>query len=216
MTRTSTEFIRGVSAPQGGYFDTTRRRNRWTWRAQTRAFLSAHAGAFANKSAKLGYTAARVRTKDDRNYVRMQQTYAGIPVFGGSTVVQLNSDKSVSYVLAGILTDTKSLDEGSLPTTPSVSAALAARVAIDCVAGLHPALALKTSKAPLLTIYAPSVVGNKGDTILAWQVDVVNASGTQVDERVFVNAGKRRSGRSGTPCWRIFCFGRSTMRATIL
>jgi len=176
---------------------------------KARAFLEEHAAAFGISSENTAFDQMRLSTEANRTYVRLQQTYAGLPVFAGETIVQINDDTGVAAVLSDILRDRKDLDEERVSLTPSVTTRQAGTIAKDSVleafaqeleaarGGLtaedRDLLAdLQTDLIPIegpdLVVFSYEVVGRVGSPVLAWQMTIATASGRPVKEVVLVDA----------------------------
>lgn len=153
-----------------------------------RAYLAEHMKAFGETSAALGFTRDRVLTSGGRSYVRLNQTYNGLPVFGAQISVQVAADGGIECVLSDIMRDTRLLDTAKVLTTPTVSADAAGQAAVRHVQALHPGVALQAEGGSTLQIYHPAVVGNAGPTSLVWVVTVSSPATETVRELVLVDA----------------------------
>lgn len=153
-----------------------------------RNFLADQGLAFGITSSSVDFKMLEVDNEDNRSYVRLQQTYEGLPVFGGEVVVQLNSCGGVESVLTDIMRDPQALDAEGLSTRPSISAADAQQAAIGLVLGFENADFELQASAPALLVYEPSIVGNSGPTQLVWQTTVSGVEREDVRELVLVDA----------------------------
>lgn len=128
-----------------------------------------------------------VRTAPDeigRTFVRVQQTYAGLPILGAELNVQMDAAKNVMSVGG------KTVGDLAVDTTPAVSAADAARTALDATARRHHlAVADLTASVPQLAIHDPRVIGGPAQPPhIVWNVEVDSASRDDIREVVFVDA----------------------------
>ena len=178
--------LRSLSAPPFYYFP-VRSAVPDDPEATARNFLSEQAIAFGIESGAVAFEKLSIKTKGNRRYVRFQQTYAGLPVFGAEIIVQLNADGGVESVLSDIMRETEELDVGNLSVIPSISEEDAQRAAIEFFSYERPGLELEASR-PILMIYEPSVVGEAGPTRLVWQTVVISVGELGVNELVLVDA----------------------------
>jgi Zn-dependent metalloprotease/subtilisin-like proprotein convertase family protein len=155
--------------------------------ATAKNFLMEHKAAFGIKSRGLDFVTKKAKTRRDRNYVRFEQTYTGIPVFAAETVVQLNGDGGVEYVSSDIITDTESLDVGDISLIPSITEFKAEQIAISMMMNEKPGLEFQTEPATLM-IYQPSIVDNIGPARLVWCTKVVSVPESLLAELVLVDA----------------------------
>ena len=179
-------YIRTLNAPEGESFpvsgvvpgDSS---------ATARNFIFEQGSVFGVISASVDFTVKKSKSQNGRNFERFQQTYAGIPVFGGEVIIQLNQDDGVEFALSDIMRDTQALDGGSVSTVPTVSGVDAGSLATNLMAAEHAGVQL-TNTVPQLMIYEPAVIGNFGASQLVWHTVVTNVSGDVVNEVILVNA----------------------------
>jgi len=128
---------------------------------------------FGLASPQVGLEVTGVWSDADRAFVKLRQTYAGLPVYAYGLVVQVDAATgSVVAVLSDVLTDTSALDDGAVALSPAVSAGDAAAAAVAHGASLAGASDVAATAAPRLVVYAPAVVGAGGAVRLAWQIPV--------------------------------------------
>ncbi|MEI7849871.1 MAG: M4 family metallopeptidase, partial [Chloroflexota bacterium] len=121
---------------------------------------------------------------DGRSVVRFQQTYQGVPVFGGQLLVQLTSNNAVILVNGDILPIAK------LNMQPKVDAPSAQQTAMQMVADKYQVAvdSLQTS-APLLSIYSPSLFQEKAAApALVWRMEVTPRELAPIRELVLLDA----------------------------
>lgn len=148
---------------------------------RARFFLSIY-GALAgiqDQASELRY----LRTDQDQTgtlHVRFAQRYNGLPVFGGDTVVHMNSQ--------GILALSGALVPGlsGLNTVPALPQAQARSIALSRVAERHPKAALDATDSAL-AIYRSGLLGETQTprSELAWAVTV---RGPGVHEQLWISA----------------------------
>jgi Zn-dependent metalloprotease len=151
-----------------------------------RAFVKQYQGAFTSAGSLNEFQSQRVRTNTDRTYIRLNQTYGGIPVWAGEMTVQVNRG-AVTFVLSDILTDSAPIDTGRLSLSPTLTSQAARTAAIQALQADFPLTQLNASE-PQLLIYEPTLVGNSGDLQLVWKTIVSASSGPLPREFVLVNA----------------------------
>lgn len=158
-----------------------------TAEAQARDFLAQWDDLFHAKSESAGYRTVRVDGGEKRSFVRLQQTYGGVPVYGAQVVVQVEADGGIGAVVSDVMHAFVALENGALTVKPTVNEEAAKKAAIALVAAAHPKVAL-TASAPALSIYEPSVLGESGPTRLVWETTVGGPAGAAVEELVLVDA----------------------------
>ena len=78
------------------------------------AFLEQQRNLFVSDSSAVGFNTTRVKNTDDRTYVRYQQTYDGLKVYGAEMIVQVNAAGGIACVISDIMRDTEALDTGEV------------------------------------------------------------------------------------------------------
>lgn len=184
--KTADGYLRFVGAPLSTNFPVDPNR-RATPQEAADAFLEEYRNLFVNESPAVGFQTFRVKTRDSRTYVRYQQMYGDLKVFGAEMVVQVNAAGGIDAVMSDIMRDTEALDTGKVSLNPTIDALTAQGKAIEFLAAEHRALEFKASDATLM-IFEPSVVGSKGETLLVWETKVGAVDGTPVRELVLVDA----------------------------
>jgi Zn-dependent metalloprotease len=190
LHRTEEGYVRFLAAPPGGVF-ATRAAQKADVDGAARNFVADHAGAFGLANASVGVSKLRTNVHAGANFVRLNQTYAGVPVFGAQINVQLTEDGGgVQAVLSDVMRDTRLLDRGDVPTTPALGAAqalAAARADVAARRGLAPGQ-LSGVGSPELYVWDPAVVGLEGPTRLVYQVVLEGPLAAQVKDAVMVDA----------------------------
>ena len=129
--------------------------------------------------------AAKSVKREGRSFVRFEQRFAGLPVYGASAVVQVEPDGGVAFALVDIAHDDAELHAAGFATAPSVAAGSAASTALGALpAGSRGSL---VADDPELMIFEPSVVGSAGPSRLVWTTRVRNPEG-DVNQVVLVDA----------------------------
>lgn len=190
--QTDEGFIRFLGAPPGGRF-TARNENKSADPAEAaNVFVGDHRKAFGATSSSVNFKAEAVRARGGSSFVRLDQYYGDLPVFGAQVVVQVGSDLGVRNVLSDIMRDTRALDDGSIGLSPAISSgeALAAAAAyLTARSDDYAAADFRSADTASLQIFRPSVLGLNGQTRLVWRLRVAaSGKGGPVDEIVLVDA----------------------------
>ncbi|MFN8076070.1 MAG: Calx-beta domain-containing protein [Kineosporiaceae bacterium] len=149
-----------------------------------RAFLQDYGQAFGVTDPARDLTQRRtVDGADGGAAVRFQQLREGVPVLGGELVVTVDASGDTTSANGEVATSLQ-----QVPTTPSRTAAQAARRAVRETAGAHGvAASALTAGTPALWIYDPALLGAPGPQAarLVWRVEV---TGTDLRRLVLVDA----------------------------
>lgn len=196
--------LRFFGVPPDAYAETDQSKSGAVEKAVT--FLKDHAVAFGVKSLSVGFDLTKDRTVDTRQYLRFQQTYEDIPVFGGEAIVQMNEDQNVTAVIPSLMTNTADLDDEVVSLTPVITAGEAEDYAMDTVVTqyVQAAEAENVSLTPeeiedfsddliiaedtTLEIYDPSLLLNTGSMCLAYKVTVAGDTNSLEAYVVLINA----------------------------
>lgn len=150
-------------------------------------FLNENATLFGIVSKSVNLKVLKSRGKDHHNYVRYEQSYGGIPVFGAQIIVQLNELDGVEYVTSDIALDVDAFDKGIISVIPSIIADEAIVMVRDYYLKNNPDATL-TITPPQLRIYDPSIIGNSGSLRLVWDMKVYSDGSTQVHDQILLDA----------------------------
>jgi Zn-dependent metalloprotease len=154
-----------------------------------RGFLSVYGPLFGLKDQAQELQVMRTKQADrGRSFVRFQQYYGGIPVFGGETIVQVDSSSNI------ISAHSKLLPDIGGDTSPSITPQAAAATAVDIFIKAYQkqyqfdAASLQVST-PELWIYNPLLVGfTKDVTYLVWRIEITPQQLLPIREMVLVDA----------------------------
>lgn len=137
-----------------------------------REFMSAHAGAFGLVPDTMELQAGRTIMGENGAFVRFDQYYSGLSVFGAQVIVNVDETLNVRNVNADILRDSRELDKSYDSLTPVLTAEQAVERAISQNASLSGAEAARYSslEEPVLVVFDPQVVSMTGVATLAWKV----------------------------------------------
>ncbi len=150
-------------------------------------FLEEHANLFGITSPAVDFTVLRSKSVGNRNYIRFQQTYAGLPVFAAEVIVQSNTVGGVEYVLSNIARDVKVLDNGVVSTVPLITEDEAIKRVKSMFTPEDPNVAISTTE-PKLTIFEPGVLGTAGGIRLVWDVKVYSEETAYINEHILLDA----------------------------
>jgi Zn-dependent metalloprotease len=183
---TSDGYIRVLSAPEGCGFRASAAAGD-SPAESAKALITEHARAFGATSDRVDFAIKRHRTRNNRHYVRLEQTYATLPVFAAEIVVQLNTAGQVEFALSDIARDTSLLDDGKVSTVPALADDQARELARDRVDTMPGGEDLRTSD-PRLMIFDSSVIAEPGEVHLVWEVFVESRTTPEINEHLLIDA----------------------------
>jgi len=184
--KTKDGYLRFIGAATSTYF-AAEPDKRGTSQESADAFLGKWRDLFVNESPAVDFEMIRVKTQNGRSYLRYQQRYAGLEVFGAEMIIQVNAIGGIEAVVSDIMRDTSALDTKKVSLNPSIDALTAQKKGIEFLAEQHKKLEFEASAATLM-IYAPEVVGNNGEPRLVWKTEVGNVGEPLVKELMLVDA----------------------------
>ncbi|MCX6880011.1 MAG: M4 family metallopeptidase [Verrucomicrobia bacterium] len=147
----------------------------------------AHGKLFGVTSSSVDFKLRKKNSGQGRHSIRLTQTYEGIPVFGGETVVQVNDAGGVEYVSGNFDRDTSDLDEKRLSIKPKLTADEAAAAAQAHYAPKAAGQVLAVTP-PELALFVPALLKLNGPRRLTWKMDVRSADEWTVAQLVFIDA----------------------------
>ena len=150
-------------------------------------FLKQNGRLFGITSPSVDFTLRKKNAGNGRHSVRLTQTYAGIPVFGGELVVQVNNGGGVEHVAGKLDRDTTDLDTQQLSTKASLTADEAVTIARTHYAPAAAGQELSMS-APELSLFVPGLLQLQGPKRLTWKLDVWSADHQTLGKQVFIDA----------------------------
>ena len=150
-------------------------------------FLQRHSRAFGVSNPAVAFQTLKIRPRLGRTVVRLQQTYAGIPVFAAQVNVQVNARDGIESVLSDVERDTRALDQGVVSTIPTLSAAQVVAQVRQLADARYPGVPVTVSE-PALRIFAPSVLGVAAGVRLAWELTTGSATVATLHERFLIDA----------------------------
>lgn len=152
-----------------------------------RQFLRDHAQAFGIRGKRVGFEPHRQKTRDGRHCLRLQQTYASLPVYAGQVVLQLDQRGGVEYA-ANYLDRTLHEFDGQIEAEkPALTPEAASERVREIFRGQSTGASLQTST-PRLIWYSPTAVGMSGNSRLAWMITAVDTEEHSPNDRVFIDA----------------------------
>ena len=181
-------FMRFVGTAPGTLFQPTAKA--YGAESVARAFVAENGKVFGAPNTKISFDTKSVKSSGDRGYVRFQQTYNGIDVFGAEILVQTDNVRGgVACVQAKLLRDAEALDTGAIPLSPSITASAAQQAAIVwCADKYSVARSLLFAGSAQRYIFNPETIGAPGSLCVAWRLVVETADGIRVKDAVFVDA----------------------------
>jgi bacillolysin len=150
-----------------------------------REFLATYGAVFGLTDANSNLLVKEETTAPKGSYVHFQQTFQGIPVFGGELIVQLDSNNNIRSANGEVTSDI------SVSTSPTIDGGTAAQTAIEAVAKWYATDSSRlTTTPPELWVYDPSLVGtgDDGPIQLAWRLEVSAIDLAPIRELVLVDA----------------------------
>lgn len=179
-------LLRVLVAPPSRYFPVSSM-VRSDPQAVAKGFLQEHKRAFGLEDGLFSLVPKAMKREAKRSHVRLDQAYAGIPVFAAQAVVQLNEEGNVEYVSSDTMTDRDVLDLEGDWAAPLMGQVEAEHVAVATLMGENVGMQFHAEPATLM-IYQPGIVGNAGSVRVVWHTKIVSVPDPWVAERVLVNA----------------------------
>jgi Zn-dependent metalloprotease len=187
----NTGFARFLCAPPDGAFVVAPAGKALDLEKAAHDFLMENRAAFGNFSAAVSLKAIQNLQHGGDTYVRFNQYYGGLNVFGAQAVVQFNKEKQVVCVVNGLLHDTAELDRAAVSLVPDIASEIAGSEAVSHVAeeyGINRLNRLDISGDATLVIYEERV-GSGAKTRLAWLILVEGESELQpIRDEVLIDA----------------------------
>ncbi len=179
-------FVRCIIAPPRSGFATTMKGAAGA-EACARAFLRKRAALLHKESPLIAFEVESTSSEGNRSYLRFQQSYTGVPVYGAQVIVQVGSDGGVQYLLSDIMRDSEPLDSGNVVLAPSLQAPTAEFATMAFLSQKYEPLEFEASPAVLM-IYEPSIRGFAGPPRLVWNVEAGSVASPGTDYCVIVDA----------------------------
>lgn len=184
---TNDKYIRFMMAPPGSnFFVNPLYRNSPQQAANW--FLNNWSGLLANYSPGNSFNILRINTdKSKNNYVRYQQYYNGIEVYGAQLNCMVNASGGVVAILSDIMRDTQALDNGTISLNPNLTPVMAEEKAIKYLSDKHKGIKFDASNTQL-KIFDPKVVGMVGEPKLVYHTIIKATKGISVGEGILIDA----------------------------
>lgn len=181
-------YLRHVAAPSGNAFQPSpSAKKAGAPDAIAKSFLKEHDAAFGIH-AGVTFTTNRVKSENARTFVKLDQVYKGVPVFGAQAIVQMKPDGGIVSILSDIMRDAPRVYSGELSLTPLLDGDEAAILAAGVLEDENPGIDFETND-PALYLYAPPVIGATGAVRLVYIVEASNAGAAVViAERILIDA----------------------------
>ncbi|MCX7044842.1 MAG: M4 family metallopeptidase [Candidatus Sumerlaeota bacterium] len=136
-------------------------------------------GDFAVLSVKPGH-------KLGRSYMRLQQTYGGIRIWGAEAIAQTN-ENGVECLISRLAPKVSALDQAGFAFAPTLTSQQAVALSTAWAKKESHRADLR-SNAPELIVYDPALFGNKGAVRLAWLVEASSRDGEAFAEQIVMDA----------------------------
>jgi len=188
-TTTSEGYLKFIGAPVGNAFHpSSQAKAAGDAPAVAKSFLAEHGRAFGIQNDGVGFTTDRVLTNNAKTYVRLNQVYNGVPIFGAQVTVQMQPDGGIVAVLSDIMRDAGRVYSGAISLTPSITPNQARSAAIDAMLQNRPDQTFEANAA-LLNLYVPYVLGAVGQARLVYIIETYSTgAGMPADERILIDA----------------------------
>ena len=189
LLETEDGFFRFISAPEGARFEPPAAQKAASPQNSASAYLEEHGAAFG-VTEEMSLPLARTLIHGDSTFVRLNQQYAGVEVFGAQIAVEVLSDGSLRAINSDILRDTRTLDSGAVPLLPAVGENQAVNAAKAAVATYYSGVSaneLQLAGAPKLQVFDPSIINFSGPARLVWNVRVERGLPSPIGEVVLID-----------------------------
>ena len=130
--------------------------------------------------------ARSIRKSRGRSFVRFEQRFQDLRVFGAGAVVQVEPSGGVSFVLADLARDDAALHDPAFSIVPEIDSSRGVAAALDLTRSVRSTADVAADPGELM-VFEPSVIGSAGPSRLVWNVRVRNGAG-DVNEVVLVDA----------------------------
>lgn len=137
-----------------------------------REFMTAYGAAFGLVADTMELQTKRVVTGENGAFVRFDQYFSGLPVFGAQVIVNVDETLNVKNVNADILRDSRELDKNYESLTPVLTAdqAVERAIAQNAAQSGQEASLYSSLATPELVIFDPQVLSMAGVPCVAWKV----------------------------------------------
>ncbi len=180
-------YLSFLGAPTGNSFEPLNAGKGSDAAASAKQFLRDHKAAFGVQDG-VSFSTDRVKSINARTFVRLNQTYNGVPVFGAQVIVQLMPGGTVTTVLSDIMRDAPRVYSGEVSLTPTLNIAEGKLAATADMESVHPGHVFETNE-PALNLYVPYVIGAVGQARLVYIVEVESVGpGMPIAERLLIDA----------------------------
>jgi len=153
-----------------------------------RQFLKENGRLFHEEDAKIDFKTIREKSDGNRHFVRLNQTYGGLPVFGAQSMVQFSKTSSgIEAVSSDIMRAPSEVEAAKLNLTPTITLDQAKAEVLKGWQFRNPGVEMKFEDNELM-VYVPSVVGNTGDARLVYRFEIRSVKPGFVGDVVFVDA----------------------------
>jgi len=153
-----------------------------------RQFLKENGRLFHDDDVKIDFKTLKEKSVGDRHYVRLNQTYGGLPVFGAQSMVQFSrSASAIEAVSSDIMRVPSEVSASKLALTPTITSDQAKAEVLKGWQFRNPGIEMKFEDEELM-VYVPSVVGNSGDARLVYRLEICSVKPGLAGDMVFIDA----------------------------
>jgi Zn-dependent metalloprotease len=151
-------------------------------------FLNNWSGLLVNYTPRNNFRIIRdIADKSNNYYIRYQQYYNGLEVFGAQLNCMVDASGGVVAVLSDIMRDTEPLDSGRISLIPNLTPLNAKNSVIKYLSNEYPTMKFELND-PNLMIFDPKVVGWSGDIRLVWNIKANSTVAGAVSEGLLMDA----------------------------
>ncbi|MBN2508487.1 MAG: M4 family metallopeptidase [Verrucomicrobia bacterium] len=179
-------YLRFMSAAQGYHLPSSAPSNTPP-ESVARMFITNHASLFGVSSPQVAFQPFKLRPGTNRTTVRLQQTYAHIPVFAAQVNVQVSARGGIVNASSDIARNVEVFDTGIVSIVPTLAPATILGLIHTKAETRHPGAQI-TNSPPLLSLFFPSVLSAVGPPRLVWLVETACERFLGLNERWLIDA----------------------------
>jgi bacillolysin len=202
MNISSSGHLRSFAAPNGYFFPVAKVVPGMPEKT-ARNFLKENERLFIPANPAVDYISKKTKRIENRHLLHLGQTYAGVPVFGGEAIVEVNNAGGVIYGSVHLSKQLDQLKDDNQATVPRISKSEARRYGIEFVSGGGSDKRLTTTT-PRLKLFDPSIFGISGQMHLVWEFRTQSETEMEMAMKLLIDAKKRKIVRA-YPLYREAC-----------
>lgn len=180
LHRTREGYVAFLLMPRSSHIEVAKPTD-WKPEDVADAFVTQWKGLLISDSASIQFKKTRLVQRQDYSVITYRQQYAGLEVHAADLIVQVNKGGGIDAVHSDVMRDVSAFESKQVSLEPTIDSAAARSRAIawmnaDWKTRYRKDIDLKLSTSPpKLMIFAPSVVGKKGASLLVWQLEIQSA-----------------------------------------